>query len=102
MPKPPLQWIVTANFTADGAVAYFRADHSFSKQLSDAAVFDTKEAGEEAVKIALTNERLVADPYLTEVAAAPQGLDALTARERIRSQGPTVRVRRPDPMTSSR
>jgi hypothetical protein len=102
MPKPADQWIVTANFTADGAVAYFRADHSFSKVLAEAAVFDTKEAGEAALKIALTNERLVSDPYLTEVAPAPQGLDALTARERIRSQGPTVRVRRPDPMTASR
>jgi len=102
MPKPPPQWIVTANFTADGAVAYFRADQSFSTLLSEAAVFVTKDAAEAAVQIALANEHLVADPYLTEVAVAPQGLDALTARERIRSQGPTVRVRRPDPITASR
>jgi hypothetical protein len=102
MPKPPPQWIVTANFTADGAVAYFRADQSFGKLLSEAAVFDTKEAAEAAVQIALAAEHVVADPYLTEVAAASQGVDALTARERIRSQGPSVRVRRPDPSLSSR
>jgi hypothetical protein len=102
MSKPPLQWIVTANFTADGAVAYFRADRSFSRQLSEAAVFDAKEAAEAALQIALGVERVVSDPYLTQVVVAPEGLDALTARERIRSQGPTVRVRRPDPMQSSR
>jgi hypothetical protein len=102
MPSPPPKWIVTANFTADGSVAYFRADQTYGKLLSEAAVFETKEAAEEAVKIALGVERVVSDPYLTEVAVATQGLDALTARERIRSQGPSVRVRRPDPMQSSR
>jgi hypothetical protein len=97
MRKAELKWIVTANYTSDGAVAYFRADQSFGRKLDEAAVFDTKDAAEAARQIALGAERLVSDPYLTEVAPAPQGLDALTARERIRSQGPTVRIRRPDP-----
>ena len=101
MPSAPLKWIVTANFTADGSVAYFRADQTYSKLLSEAAVFDTKEAAEAAVKIALGVEREVSDPYLTEVTVATQGLDALTARERIRSSGPSIRLRRPDPLTSS-
>ncbi|HEY2732916.1 MAG TPA: DUF2849 domain-containing protein, partial [Polyangiales bacterium] len=91
MPKAELKWIVTANFTADGAVAYFRADQTFGHKLEEAARFDTKEAAEAARQIAVAAEALVSDPYLTEVAPAPQGLDALTARERIRSQGPTVR-----------
>jgi hypothetical protein len=102
MPKPPLKWIVTANFTADGAVAYFRADQRFGRQLSEAALFDTKEAAEAAVQIALADEYTVADPYSSEVAEVPEGVDALSARERIRSQGPTVRVRRPDPTVTAR
>jgi hypothetical protein len=102
MPKPALKWIVTANFTADGAVAYFKSDQSFGRQLEEAAIFETKEQAEAARQIAAGAERLVSDPYLTEVAPGSQGLDALTARERIRSQGPTVRVRRPDPTVSSR
>ena len=100
MPKPELKWIVTANFTADGAVAYFKADQTFGHQLEQAAVFETKEAAEAACQIAAGAERIVSDPYLTEVAPGSQGLDALSARERIRSQGPTVRVRRPDPMVN--
>jgi hypothetical protein len=100
MPKPALKWIVTANFTADGAVAYFKADQSFGRALEEAVVYETKDEAEAARQIAAGAERLVSDPYLTEVAPGSQGLDALTARERIRSQGPTVRVRRPDPTVS--
>jgi hypothetical protein len=102
MAKPQTKWIVTANYTSDGAVAYFRTDQTFGRTLIEAAQFDTKDAAEAALQIALGAERLVSDPYLTEVAPAPQGLDALTARERIRSQGPTVRVRRPDPIQPAR
>jgi hypothetical protein len=102
MPKPDLKWIVTANFTADGSVAYFKPDQSFGSRIEEAAVFDSKDAAEAARVIAADAERLVADPYLTEVVPGSQGLDALTARERIRSLGPTVRVRRPDPIVSPR
>jgi Protein of unknown function (DUF2849) len=91
MPKPQLQWIVTANFTADGSVAYLRADQTFSGAVADVFVFDTKEAAEAALQLAAAAEQLVSDPYLTEVAKAPQGgLDVLTTRERIRAHGPTV------------
>lgn len=102
MPKAPVQWIVTANFTADGSVAYVRADQSFSPVLAEAAVFASKEGAEAALQFAAAAEHIVADPYLTEVLPAQQGLDVLTARERIRSQGPTVRVRRPDPSIPAR
>jgi len=101
MPKPALKWIVTANFTADGGVAYLKADQTFGRMLDEAAIFETEAEAEAARQVALRAERLVSDPYLTEVAPGSQGLDALTARERIRSQGPTVRVRRPDPTVAS-
>ena len=96
MAKLPLKWIVTGNFTADGAVAYLRADGGFARSLTDAQVFESKDEAEAARLITLRAEREVSDPYLTEVALAPQGLDALSARERIRDQGPTIRLRRPD------
>jgi Protein of unknown function (DUF2849) len=96
------RWIVTANFTADGAVAYLRADGEFGRALTEARLFDAKDEAEAARVTATRAERIVTDPYLTEVGVAPQGLDALTARERIRAQGPTVRVRRPDPSLGGR
>jgi hypothetical protein len=99
--KPDLKWVVTANFTADAAVGYMRTDKTFSLKVAEAAVFDTKDAADGFRKLALRYERIVSDPYLIEVSPTPQGLDLLTARERIRSQGPTVRVRRPDPQLPS-
>ncbi|MEY4578770.1 MAG: hypothetical protein RL701_3473 [Pseudomonadota bacterium] len=90
MPKQQLKWIVTANFTADGAVAYLKADRSFSGNLSEAEVFPGKDEAEAARQVSLRAEAIVTDPYLTEVADTGATLDVLTARERIRSQGPTV------------
>jgi hypothetical protein len=97
MGKAGNHWIVTGSFTADGAVAYWGADGSFKRTLIEAQIFDSKEAAEAVLKTAVQAERIVCDPYLTEVGVAPQGLDALSARERIRAEGPTIRVRRPDP-----
>lgn len=91
MPKPQIKWIVTANFTAEGSVAYFTGDRSFSRSLADVKVFETKEEAEEARVFALSIEALVSDPYLTEVTdGSPAAIDVLTTRERIRSQGPSV------------
>jgi hypothetical protein len=90
MPKPPLKWIVTANFTVDGAVGYFTAARAFSRQVSDALVFATKEEAEVVRQEALRAEAVVTDPYLTEVVESEGKLDLLSARERIRSLGPTV------------
>jgi hypothetical protein len=102
MGKVPLKWVVTGNFTGDGSVAWLQAGGEFSHHLKDAQLFETKDAAEAARQIVLGAERIVSDPYLTEVGIAQQGLDALSARERIREQGPSVRVRRPDPSVGSR
>jgi hypothetical protein len=102
MGKLPLKWIVTGNFTASGAVAYLRADGGFSGNVEEAQVFETKDDAEAARLVAAKAERVVSDPYLTEVGVAQQGLDTLSARERIREKGPSVRVRRPDPTVGDR
>jgi len=90
MPKAPLKWIVTGNLTADGAVAYLKADQSFSLKLEDAQVFSNKDDAEAARVLTTKQEALVSDPYITEVAETAGKLDVLSARERIRSQGPSV------------
>jgi hypothetical protein len=95
MPKPQLKWIVTANFTSEGAVAYLRADQSFGRQVSDALVFESKDDAEAARAQAAAVESVVSEPYLTEVSTTGGALDVLTARERIRSQGPSVPYGRP-------
>jgi hypothetical protein len=93
-----VKWVVTGNTTKDAVVVYVRADKTLARVVDEAACFDDKDAAEALRKAALTLEHEISDPYLMEVAETPQGLDLLTARERIRAQGPTVRVRRPDPV----
>jgi hypothetical protein len=100
MPKPPLKWIVTANYTVDGAVGYFTAARAFSRQVSDAVVFETKDEAEEARKEAARAEAVVSDPYVMEVVVSDGKLDLLSARERIRSLGPTVPYGRHQPKSS--
>lgn len=100
MPKPPLKWIVTANYTVDGAVGYFTAARSFSRHLPDAFIFGTKEEAEAARQEALRAEAVVSDPYLIDVVEADGKVDLLTARERIRSRGPTVAYGRFKPTSS--
>jgi hypothetical protein len=97
MAKPEVLWIVTANFTADGAVAYRRADGSWSRKLSEAGTFGTEaETAPVVSQVAKSEQRTVADPYGIDVGPGPEGPVALTARERIRATGPTVPVRRAD------
>src|SRR5688500_2829637 len=100
MPKPPLKFIVTANYTVDGAVGYFTAARAFSRQVSEALVFATKEEAEVAREEAARAEAVVSDPYVMEVVQSDGKLDLLSARERIRSLGPTVPYGRFKPKAS--
>jgi hypothetical protein len=97
MAKPEVRWIVTANFTADGAVAYRKTDGTWSRELKDAGVFDAEADAQPFVAEAAKKEqRLVSDPYGIDVGLGPDGIVALTARERIRATGPTIPIRRGD------
>jgi len=94
---------VTANFTADGSVAYRRADGTWSSRFSDAEAFLSEAETTEIVKrAAQLEQRLVSDPYAIDVGFGPNGIFPNTARERIRAEGPTVPVRRQDPGPVSR
>jgi hypothetical protein len=88
--------VVTARFLADGAPAYLKADGTWSRSLQEAGPRPNDEGEEEASTRAKTEQPLVADPYTFKVEVRGGFIDALSTRERIRSTGPTVRVRRPD------
>ncbi len=89
--------VVTARFLGDGAPAYLKADGGWGRSLQEANVLPAAHGETEAQTRSKTEQRLVADPYTFKVQVESGGfIDALSARERIRSTGPTVRVRRPD------
>ena len=89
--------VVTARFLTDGTPAYLKTDGTWSRSLQEAAVLAAEKGELEASTRAKTEQPIVADPYTFPVSVKDGGfIDALTARERIRSTGPTVRIRRPD------
>ena len=92
------RWVVTGKFTDDAANAWRRADGTWSRQLDEAGLYTDEAAAKAQVAETVAKEqREITDPYVIEVYAANGAIDPLTARERIRATGPTVRVRRPDP-----
>jgi hypothetical protein len=94
---PANHWIVTGKFTEDGAVSWRRADGTWSRQINDSELLDS-EASAKAIAeaVAAKEQRHISDPYVIDVYAADGTIDPLTARERIRANGPTIRIRRPD------
>ena len=96
MAKKQSTQVITANRTADGAPVYLTSDHRWVTELEQAAAYPEKAAAEQVLSQVAGQERQVCDPYLMPVAIAGGKPQPTSARERIRSQGPTSRVRRPD------
>ncbi len=90
-------WIVTGKFTEDGANSWRRADGTWSRLIAEVGLFtDEPTAKALAATAGATEQREISDPYVIEVYASGDLIDPLTARERIRANGPTVPIRRPD------
>jgi hypothetical protein len=90
-------WVVTGKFTDDASNTYRRADGTWTRDLQEAGLLTDEASAKALVASAVANEqRQISDPYVIEVFAGNGKIDPLTARERIRATGPTIRVRRPD------
>jgi len=90
-------WIVTGNFTESGAVAWRRADGTWSQRFVESGLLPDEQAAKRIADTAnATEQREISDPYVIEVRADGSTLDPLSARERIRANGPTIPMRRPD------
>ncbi len=91
------EWVVvTARWLEDGAPVYLKADGTWTPSLQEAGPLSTAQGEAEAAARGQREQRLVADPYTFKIEIGDGQIDALSTRERIRSTGPTVRVRRPD------
>jgi hypothetical protein len=88
--------VVTARWLADGAPVYLTPAGTWSRSLQEARVLPTADGEAEAQKRTKDEQPLVADPYTFKVEKKGDEIDALSTRERIRSTGPTTRIRRPD------
>lgn len=89
-------FVISANFTDSGAPAYLAADGAWVRELQRAAPIETESERDALLNRALGQERLVCDPYFFDVRLEGGVIDPISTRERIRADGPTVRIRRPD------
>lgn len=89
-------FVITANFLGSGAPCYRRADGSWSERLADAHPAATETERDALLAAAMKEEAVVCDAYFFPVRLDGGVIDPLTAREEIRSKGPTVAYRRPD------
>ena len=85
----PTHTVVTASFTVDGAVAWRRADGTWSRSLEEAGLW-SQEAASSQREAARQEQRTVCDPYLVEVRCEGGRIKLLSMREKIRAKGPTI------------
>ena len=89
-------FVITANTTDAGVPVYLRPDRTWSPALTDAHAVGSEDERDDLLSHAQTQERDVCDPYAFKVNVEAGAAVATTTRERIRSQGPTTPLRRPD------
>jgi Protein of unknown function (DUF2849) len=89
-------FVISASFTDSGAPAYLAADGEWVRDLQRSGTIATEGERDALLNRALEQERLVCDPYFFDVRLEGGVIDPLSTRERIRAEGPTVRIRRPD------
>lgn len=105
MPDQPLfvarsfgtHFVITANTTGAGGPVYLRADRSWTEHLTEAVATQDEALRDELLEFGRSQERTVCDPYTFKVNVDDDGKPlATTVRERIRAQGPSTPLRRPD------
>lgn len=89
-------FVISAQFTDSGGPAYLTPEGEWSRNLQEAALLASEEERDTRLARALEQERVVCDPYFFDVRVDGKTIDPISTRERIRAEGPTVRVRRPD------
>ena len=89
-------WVVTANRTADGSPVYLLSSGEWGVSLTEAKTTVSDDEKDALLTSASRQERVVCDAYAFRVVLDEGRALPTTARERIRSRGPTTPLRRAD------
>ena len=85
--------MVTANRLGDGEVVYLTRGGGWSPRLAEGYAFEGKEEDRMlSIAAKAETELVIVAPYVMDVARVDGDFEATSQRERIRSQGPTVRT----------
>lgn len=87
--KPETPKTITAWKTQTGQSVWMTESGDWSEDISSIGIF-TGEAAEAALANAMTQERIIADPYFIEVTPDGKITGREALRETIRANGPTV------------
>jgi hypothetical protein len=94
--QPDDRFIVSAFYTDDGSAAYLKAGGSWVTDLQQATAMNAEDRDRWVADKSRDDQRAVCDPYAFKVLVKDGVIDPISAREIIRADGPTTRVRRPD------
>lgn len=89
-------FVISASFLESGAPAYLAPGGVWVSELQQAWTIASEAERDAWLDRALQQERVVCDPYFFDVRREGTAIDPLSTRERIRAEGPTIRIRRPD------
>lgn len=84
-----IRWVITANFTEDGAVAWRRSDGTWARSIAEAS-HHTEADAKPLVESAKLELHLVCDPYPAAVRVEEGVIRPASTRERVRACGPTI------------
>lgn len=89
-------FVITGNRTQEGSVVYLAADGSWAAKLQEAEAFADAAQADARLHIVAAAQAVVTEPYRFEAARTAEGILPISAREELRAQGPSTRLRRPD------
>jgi hypothetical protein len=96
MPNVPTCYVITGSLTDEGTVAYLRADSTWATTLAEAHAFESEEQAEAKLAEVKVHESVITEPYVFAAERAGDATKPISAREILRAEGPSTRIRRPD------
>jgi len=89
-------FVITGSLTLEGSVAYLDSEGSWAQGLEKAHVFNDSETAEQRLAEVRKAESTITEPYVFPAEMRNGEIRPLSAREKLRAEGPSTRLRRPD------
>lgn len=89
-------FVITGSLTLEGSVAYLDANGQWSETIEKAMVFSDSTLAEGRLAEVRKAESIITEPYIFPAEMDGARLTPLSTREKLRAEGPTTRLRRPD------
>ncbi|MDG2303329.1 MAG: DUF2849 domain-containing protein [Candidatus Binatia bacterium] len=96
MPNVPRCYVITGSLTDEGSVAYLRAGGTWATTLAEAHAFKSEQQAETKLAEVKVHESVITEPYIFAAERVGDAIKPVSAREILRAEGPSTRIRRPD------